>query len=264
MKGRISGCKPDVPDGRDLRYRADYLKISRLGQLLRSFVLPDKVDLREEANVPVLDQGNIGSCVDNALVTCMGHVAADQGCGTPLYSRLFAYGNARGWTPSDDGSTLRDAIKGVDRFGIPLEAMWPYDTARWQERPPQEVWDAALHRHEIGYYRLLTHESMLMSLARDRKPFLFGAAIFDSFHPDADHAIPMPKPGDRSWGGHAMTVMGYDKARQAFLVRNSWGTGWGDEGHCWMPFAYLHPPDTLVYQIGGLFYDAWTIRAVTA
>ena len=257
LERKIHGLKKDTPDERDLRFRKDYLKISRFGQMLRAFVLPESVDLRSEPNAPVWNQGSIGSCADQALAACMAHVAADQGSGVQVYSRLFLYGNARGWVKEDTGSSLRDAIKGVDRHGAPLEVLWPYDLTKWQESPPPEVWDAALHRHEISYYRLLTVESMKMSLAYESKPFLFGVAIYDSFGcAGPDYLIPMPKSGDRLEGGHAMTILGYDDVKQAWLVRNSWGPEWGDAGHCWIPYAYLADPD--------LFYDAWAIRKVTA
>jgi hypothetical protein len=36
-------------------------------------------------------------------------------------------------------------------------------------------------------------------------------------------------------GGHAICIVGY-RADGRFIVRNSWGTAWGDEG-----FGYLHP-----------------------
>lgn len=265
MALRPLGLRRDTPDERDLRYRKDYLKMSRIGQLIRAFVLPDRVDLREEANAPVIDQGAIGSCAACSLVACMSHVASDQGGGVPIYSRLFAYGNARGWSEEDSGSTLREVIKGVDHNGICLEAMWPYDISRWQEKPPQEVWDAAHFRHEIEYYRLLTVESMKMALAYERKPFLFGIAIYDSFDCTApEYLVPMPKPGDKLEGGHAMVVMGYDDTLSAWLVRNSWGPTWGLGGYCWIPYAYLHPPSPLVYELGAnLFYDAWAVRKVT-
>lgn len=40
-----------------------------------------------------------------------------------------------------------------------------------------------------------------------------------------------PKPG----GGHAVAIVGY-REDDRFIVRNSWGTSWGDGG-----FAYASP-----------------------
>lgn len=31
-------------------------------------------------------------------------------------------------------------------------------------------------------------------------------------------------------GGHAIEIVGYDDANQCFIVKNSWGTGWGESG----------------------------------
>jgi len=49
-------------------------------------------------------------------------------------------------------------------------------------------------------------------------------------------------------------AVGYDDSRQWFLMRNSWGTGWGMKGYFTMPYAYLLSP--------GLSQDFWTIRLV--
>jgi C1A family cysteine protease len=49
-------------------------------------------------------------------------------------------------------------------------------------------------------------------------------------------------------------MAGYDDARRAFLVRNSWGAGWGLGGYFWMPYAYATDP--------GLSSDFWVVRTV--
>jgi C1A family cysteine protease len=39
--------------------------------------------------------------------------------------------------------------------------------------------------------------------------------------------------------GHAMVLVGYDDAKGAFRVRNSWGTDWGDNGSIWVDYDYF-------------------------
>ena len=58
----------------------------------------------------------------------------------------------------------------------------------------------------------------------------------------------MPYGNEENLGGHAMCIVGYDLPKQLYLVKNSFGTAWGIDGYCWMPFNY-----TSDYG-----YDIWT------
>ena len=66
----------------------------------------------------------------------------------------------------------------------------------------------------------------------------------------------MPAAGESVLGGHAVLAVGYDDSQQRFIVRNSWGTGWGMQGYFTMPYAYLTERN--------LSSDFWTIRLVKA
>lgn len=46
-------------------------------------------------------------------------------------------------------------------------------------------------------------------------------------------------------GGHAMVITGYDDARGAYRVLNSWGTDWGDRGYVWWDYAALEAAESL-------------------
>jgi len=36
---------------------------------------------------------------------------------------------------------------------------------------------------------------------------------------------------------HAVMIVGWDDTKQAWLMRNSWGTAWGDKGYCWIKYT---------------------------
>ena len=40
----------------------------------------------------------------------------------------------------------------------------------------------------------------------------------------------------KTYGGHAMTVIGYDDNAKAFQLMNSWGAEWGNRGTTWVPY----------------------------
>jgi C1A family cysteine protease len=73
-------------------------------------------------------------------------------------------------------------------------------------------------------------------------PFACGIAVYASFQSEAVAAsgiIPMPQPGEDCDGGHEVSIVGYNDATQMFILRNSWGDGWGQAGYCMIPYNYL-------------------------
>jgi hypothetical protein len=46
-------------------------------------------------------------------------------------------------------------------------------------------------------------------------------------------------PGDTTWDAHAMLMVGYSDSLQAFLVKNSWGTGFADSGYVWFSYDWV-------------------------
>lgn len=44
-------------------------------------------------------------------------------------------------------------------------------------------------------------------------------------------------------GGHFVLVVGWDDATSAFLVKNSWGTNWGESGYFWIAYSQLASTD---------------------
>jgi C1A family cysteine protease len=64
----------------------------------------------------------------------------------------------------------------------------------------------------------------------------------------------MPASDEQVLGGHAVLAVGYDDASQRFLVRNSWGSAWGQNGYFTMPYTYL--------ITSSLASDFWVIQTV--
>ena len=91
----------------------------------------------------------------------------------------------------------------------------------------------------------------------DGYPFVFGFTVYESFESaevGRTGVLKMPKPGEGVVGGHAVLGVGYDDTAQRFIVRNSWGRGWGQKGYFTMPYSYL--------LTNNLSDDFWTIRLV--
>ena len=244
LRKRPYGWVPDRPDQRDYLYR-----------LIRPVIrLPDSVNLSGFCSL-VEDQGNLGSCTAQALA---GNIEFLDYKIDALYtdvSRLFIYYNERRLEDTveyDSGASLRDGIKTLKKEGACHEKTWPYVIEKFTEKPPAKCYSEA-KRHLIqSYHRINTISEMLTCLA-EGYPFVFGFTVYESFESDRvkkTGIVNMPKKDEIALGGHAVMAAGYDRSKERFLVRNSWGADWGMDGYFTMPFKYLET----------LAGDFWTIR----
>ena len=242
------GWLPDRPDHRDLLYAA----IARPPKKL-----PKSVDLRPQCS-PVEDQGQLGSCTANALVGNLELLEKKSGRAVTDLSRLFVYYNERvleGTINEDAGAFLRDGIKVLVKQGVCTEKKWPYNIARFANKPPAACYQEALDHQVTSYHRILTLPQMKMCLA-EGYPFVFGFTVYESFESASvarTGQVDLPKPSEQAVGGHAVMAAGYDDATRRFLVRNSWAADWGLHGYFTMPYDYLADRN--------LSDDFWTVRA---
>jgi C1A family cysteine protease len=245
------GWIPDLPDQRDLVYRAPFAQIGPL---------PPKVDLRAGCP-PVYDQKQLGSCTANAIAAALEfNQMKQQMADVFVPSRLFIYYNERaieGTIREDSGAMIRDGIKAVAKRGAPHETLWPYDVAKFRTAPGKAAVADAKKHPAVLYQRVTRDLRQIRGCLAAGFPFVFGFSVYASFESDAvarTGNAPMPVPNEKLLGGHAVLAVGYDNPKARFIVRNSWGTGWGMKGYFTMPYKYLLD--------GNLSDDFWTIKLV--
>jgi C1A family cysteine protease len=246
------GWIPDVPDQRDLRFAAAPHVLT---------ALPPKVDLRPLCPKTVYDQGQLGSCTANAIAAALEFDQRKQKQAdifTP--SRLFIYYNERameGSIKEDAGAMIRDGIKSVAKQGAPHESLWPYRIDKFTKKPTAKAYKDALKHQALLYQRVTPTQDQLRGCLASGVPFVFGFAVYESFESrevEQTGAIPLPEPGERMIGGHAVLGVAYDMATGLVGGRNSYGDQWGDGGYFTIPFDYLTNPL--------LADDFWTIKSV--
>jgi C1A family cysteine protease len=190
----------------------------------------------------VFDQGQLGSCTANALAALMEYHTMTKTAGSyETLSRLFIYFQERyieGTVNQDAGAYARDGFKSLQKIGVPAEKYWPYDIARFTEKPPQEAYDNAGQYKISEYHRVPSLTAYKASLA-EGLPVAIGFKVYASFE-SAEVArtgmVPMPQRGEKWLGGHEVLGVGYDDNRKLVICMNSWGTSWGDGGFFYMPY----------------------------
>jgi len=90
----------------------------------------------------------------------------------------------------------------------------------------------------MTYARILNLDELRLSLAT-KGPVVLGIQVFKGMLKTKTGIVPMPKKGERSLGGHAIAVCGYDDGRELVKFKNSWGLEWGDKGYGYLPYAYI-------------------------
>lgn len=283
------GWVPDLPDVRDYTPEHDIVKpdekqkgvdesvkqlLFRIGIKGPQTDLPQQVDLRRWFS-PIEDQGNLGSCTANAGVALLEYYER-RAFGKHIdASRLFLYKATRNllhWK-GDTGAYLRTTMKAMALFGVPPEDYCPYKTENFDEEPGPFCYAFASNYQSINYYRLdlpgLSRKMLLDQIKTNiakEQPTMFGFTVYSSIaYSNQNGEISFPLRTESVEGGHAVVAVGYDdnkiihhhsnpraKTKGAFLIRNSWGTGWGLKGYGWLPYDYV---------LAGIAVDWWCLIA---
>jgi len=221
MKYKLNVRKSPL-DKRDWKASAIYPKI----------VLPEVVDYRDE-QLPIRDQGNQGSCAAMAGAAMKEwqeriDVALDE-----YMSPQFIYNNRE--DTSEEGMYMRDLMGVLRERGDSLESFCKYGS----KTVSKAAYENALNFIIKNYASVDAIEELKTALYTNG-PCIIAVPVYN-------YSTRMWKQmsGDYFLGGHAMCLVGYNT--DGFIIRNSWGRGWGDGGYCIFP-----------YEDWGLQWETWT------
>ena len=243
-----------IPDKRDFKFDPTLTHSARQADL---------IDYAPHA----YDQGNEGSCTGHgtACAIYVSEHVTDYKWKEYKPSPQFIYYNARlmeGTVAIDCGATIRDAIKGVNIFGVVPEdsnVLWsePYLTWAYAIPPtPLMYADATLHK-ALKYSAVAQTREAICAAIVNKLAIVIGISVYESFESTEvkqTGVVPMPGTCEQLLGGHCLCVVGYDLDKDWAIVQNSWGKDWGIQGRCYIPFEYLCDPD--------LAGDFWVIEKI--
>lgn len=270
-----TGWMAAAPDFRD--HTTKHPDINPLVKSLganKATALPTKVDLRSNCS-PVENQESLGSCTAHAGVGVVEYFERRAFNRHIDGSRLFLYKATRNLmgVTGDTGAWLRDTMAALALCGVPPEKYYPYVTTDFDNEPSSFVYSVADNFEALKYFSHDSSEKNTKKVLDSLKKFLaygvpsmFGFYGFASFeNNEGGGEIPYPCPDEGAKWGHAIIAIGYDNKKKikntknnktttgALLIRNSWGTTWGDEGYGWLPYQYV---------IDHLALDFWSLLSM--
>ena len=227
------GWKRDKPDVRDKFFSAY--------EALTAFGIDYNVDLRTTGNLPtVWDQGQTSSCTAHGLGAAVYYGRKKEKKPVFMPSRLFIYWNERSLendTGEDGGGMIRDGIKGLASKGVPPESYWPFEPNEITVCPSSTAYSMAVPNLIKKYERVKIDDTHITAALTTGVPVVFGIQIYDNFYDTGTNGV-VPEPAGQVEGGHCMLIVGR-RPDNKYIVRNSWGTSWGDNGYCYIPVNYV-------------------------
>jgi C1A family cysteine protease len=215
--------------------------------------LPDETFNR--AHIPlVVDQGKFGTCT--AVSSVNGFKAYEEitqgDYPSAGLSPAFVYDVSKNidGAPDEAGTYLRVTMKVLQQYGVCPESCYPYSTLTsdtYRPMPPAAAFDAA------AQFRISTYAQIASLTDNDRSnlvetiynalvnegPVEAALIVTESFMDVKGPDYIIPKPAGKILGAHAVRIVDACKKRQAFLLPNTWGTCWGDNGAAWLPWSWL-------------------------
>ena len=210
----------------------------------------------------VSDQLQLSSCVGNSATDMTEALLIRRKKIDPSQminlSRLFTYYCARNnenppAADKDEGTRIRLAMDAISRYGIPPEELWAYNSSQVNVRPNRVAFASALSNRIYGYYRIDgsggDRWGQIKTALSGGSGVVFGMQIADNFK-QPTKVIQLPET--KTFGGHAIVIVAMDETLndEKVLIRNSWGTTWGnDSGYNYVSKEYI---------LSDLCSDFWT------
>ena len=244
---RICNLVPSKGTEKDWRFH-DAVSSGALGAVTAP---PSSVDLRA-AWWAIDDQEDTGSCVGWATaegVVRYHMVKAGKLMQSEQLSPRFVWMGSKETDEytarpetfvEEAGTSLKAAMDIVRNYGAVLMSLLPFHIAtKMYTGGENALYAAAAQRKIASYFNLQRDLNQWKAWLASNGPILAGLSVdatwdnatstggnIDTFMPNTVR------------GGHAIAVVGYT-SQGRFIVRNSWGTGWGDQGCGYVSAAYI-------------------------
>jgi hypothetical protein len=206
------------------------------------------------------DQGSTGSCVGWATADSVvrWHLAkAGRIANADLLSPRFVWMAAKETDTmttrpttfvETEGTSLKAALDIVRKYGAIRDKLMPFAAGTLFPGDAKTFYALAAQLKILAYFNLGSNLSNWRTWLATKGPILTRLDVDRTWDqaPTTKGVLEVYRP-ETARGGHAVAIVGYRPG--SFIVRNSWGTAWGDKGFAYASLAYAQAAFTEAYGI---------------
>jgi C1A family cysteine protease len=189
---------------------------------------------------PVRNQGSCGSCWAFATTASL-ESSTNIKNNTPGYDLNLAEQImvSCGGAGSCSGGSVGSASNYIRDTGLPLDSYYPY-TATNGTCPVSTTWRLSAYRVNSWFYVATSSPTVdgIKNALAAYGPLVTTMAVYNDFF-SYRSGVYAYATGSLA-GYHAIQIVGYDDTAQCFIVKNSWGTGWGELGFFRIAYSELN------------------------
>ena len=138
------------------------------------------------------------------------------------------------------GTSLKAAMDIARKYGVATNKLLPFHVATKMYTGDENAFFAAVAQRKISaYFNLQRDLNQWKSWLASHGPIMAGVSVDATWdNATATNGNLDVFKSNTVRGGHAIAVVGY-LANGRFIIRNSWGTAWGDKGFGYATPAYI-------------------------
>jgi hypothetical protein len=147
-----------------------------------------------------------------------------------------------------EGTSLKSALDVARKFGAVRDKVLPFGSGKLYPGRGDTFYALAAQLKISSYFNLGRDLASWRTWMATKGPILTRLDVDETWYEaDATEGNLDAYRPETARGGHAVALVGYTTSR--FIVRNSWGTGWGDEGFGYASQAYAGAAFTEAYGV---------------